>query len=66
MRWIVMADYAYEGLGTFWASGEANDPLPSFPTREAAEAFARKHNLISPAGRRNDAEILAVAVPDAS
>ena len=58
-----MQEYPYEGLGVLGATGEADDPLPTFPTEDEAREHAKSLGLISPAGRRNEAELLAVEVP---
>jgi len=57
--WIVLVSYPYEGLDAM-GYGEEDNPLPIFDTRDEAEAWAKEQGLISPKGRRNDAEILAV------
>lgn len=63
IRYIVMRAYPYEGLEPAWSDGSDDDPLPTFATREDATLNATNWGLISPKGRRNDAEILAVEVP---
>lgn len=62
IRYIVLRSQPYEGLETFFNGGEDDDPLPTFATREIATAYAKFKGLISPKGRRNEAEILAVKV----
>jgi hypothetical protein len=62
LRYIIMRDEPYEGLWCVEAWGEDSDPIPSYPTREAAFERAKELKLISPKGRINRAEILAIEV----
>ena len=62
LRYIVMTAYAYDGLWPARVDGSEAEPLPSFATKDEAHAHAVSIGLISPKGRRNDAEILAVRV----
>lgn len=62
IRYIVLRDIPYEGLSQVEAWGEDDDPIPSYATRDEAIGHAKELGLISPKGRRNNAEILAVEV----
>lgn len=57
MTFIVLESIPYEGLGL------VSEPTVVHPTRDAAVGYAKQHGLISPKGRRNDAEIIEVLTP---
>lgn len=66
IRWIVMETLEYENMWPPSGEGQdSNEPMSSFSTREEAEEYAKHIGLISSKGRRNNAEILSVRVPDA-
>lgn len=70
VRWIAMHSEPYEGMDTGgygFVDREAtemvlDDAIPTFATYDEAVAWAKQQGWISPQGRRDDAEILAVRV----
>lgn len=64
IRYIILRDYGYDGLGIWYANGVGDDPIPSFDSEEVAIEFAKEHGLISPKRRRDESAIIAVEIPD--
>lgn len=65
LRYIVLRSVPYEGWDRVYEEGDEADPLPTFPSYESANEYAKDKGLISPKGRRNEAEILTIEVPNA-
>lgn len=62
IRYIVFVAEPYEGMYPGDADGSEEEPIPSYATHDEAVAAAKRRGLISPEGRRNEAEILAVRI----
>lgn len=55
LAYIIMVSIEYEGMYPYSGTGSDHDPLPTFTSRENAEAFCRKKKLAS-----RSHEILAI------